>query len=82
MSEDRMQGITRYSPIFDQEDIYCEMVEKDDGDWMKVSDHLRAIQKLREALEEAKGFIENLQLPDEEWNRVLDLVVAALKEAE
>lgn len=34
------------------------------------------------ALKKAKEFIENQQLPDAEWSRVLDIVVAALAQAE
>jgi hypothetical protein len=42
-------------------------------------DALRAERDaLRKALKEAKEFIENQQLPDSEWERVLDLCVAAL----
>jgi hypothetical protein len=36
-------------------------------------------KRLEKALQEAKEFIENLQLDCEEWSRVLDLCVAALE---
>ncbi len=39
-------------------------------------------QVLADALAEAREFIENQQLPDAEWSRVLDVVVAALAKAE
>ena len=38
-------------------------------------------QQMLEALGEAKEFIENLQLPDPEWSRVLDVVVGAIEGA-
>lgn len=41
----------------------------------------QAAEEMVEALREAKEFIENQQLPDAEWSRVLDVVVAALAKA-
>jgi hypothetical protein len=40
-----------------------------------------AAEEMAMALWEAKEFIENQQLPDAEWSRVLDVVVAALAKA-
>lgn len=43
---------------------------------------IAAAPEMLEALKEAKEFIENLQLPDSEWSRTLDLCVAAIAKAE
>lgn len=42
---------------------------------------IAAAPELLEALKEAKEFIENQQLPEKEWARVLDKSVAAIKKA-
>ena len=43
---------------------------------------IAAAPELLEALKAAKEFIENLQAPDPEWDRVLDVCVAAIAKAE
>lgn len=42
---------------------------------------IAAAPEMYEALMQAKEFTENLQLPDAEWSRVLDCIVAALAKA-
>lgn len=49
---------------------------------MTVERQQQALNSMHNALKEAKEFIENQQLPDVEWSRVLDIVVAALAKAE
>lgn len=43
---------------------------------------IAAAPELYEALKSAREFIEDQQLPDSEWSRVLDIVVAALATVE
>lgn len=43
---------------------------------------IAAAPEMYDALKQAKEFVEDLQLPDAEWGRVLDLLVATIAKAE
>jgi hypothetical protein len=42
---------------------------------------ISAAPEMYEALKQAKEFVENLQLPDAEWTRILDCIIVALAKA-
>ena len=52
--------------------------------WMarELQARRKAHAEILAALNNAKEFIENLQLPDAEWDRVLDITVAAIAKGE